>query len=158
MIQVCHNGDYLSLKPWCLLLLSQPLQAHLADVNAISCNDVYAMLTTYGVEAARATIMKEVQAVFGAYGIGVDSRHLSLIADFMTHQGGYRAMNRIGIDSSTSPLLKMSFETAAFFLTDSSLKGAVDPLRSPAARLCLGLPTEVGTGCCQLLQPVVEAH
>lgn len=31
-----------------------------------------------------------VQAVFGAYGIGVDPRHLGLIADFMTHTGGYR--------------------------------------------------------------------
>lgn len=48
------------------------------------------MLTTYGVEAARATILKEAQAVFGAYGIGVDPRHLGLIADFMTHTGGYR--------------------------------------------------------------------
>lgn len=31
-----------------------------------------------------------VQSVFGAYGIGVDPRHLGLIADFMTHTGGYR--------------------------------------------------------------------
>jgi hypothetical protein len=61
-----------------------------ARARRLSCNDVYAMLTTYGVEAARATILKEVQAVFGAYGIGVDPRHLGLIADFMTHTGGYR--------------------------------------------------------------------
>lgn len=59
-------------------------------VCRLACNDVYAMLTTYGVEAARATILKEAQAVFGAYGIGVDPRHLGLIADFMTHTGGYR--------------------------------------------------------------------
>jgi DNA-directed RNA polymerase I subunit RPA1 len=56
----------------------------------LACNDVHAMLTTYGVEAARATILKEVQSVFGAYGIGVDPRHLGLIADYMTHTGGYR--------------------------------------------------------------------
>jgi DNA-directed RNA polymerase I subunit RPA1 len=92
--------------------------------------------------------------VFGAYGIGVDVRHLSLIADFMTHQGGYRACNRMGIDSSTSPLLKMSFETAARFLTEASLSGATDDMRSPAARLCVGQVAEVGTGCCQVLQTV----
>ena len=28
----------------------------------------------------------QVRAVFGAYGIAVDGRHLSLIADHMTHQ------------------------------------------------------------------------
>eukprot|EP00955_Chlamydomonas_euryale_P097897 365111-Chlamydomonas_euryale.AAC.5 len=38
------------------------------------------MLHTYGVEAARATIMKEASGVFNAYGIGVDPRHLCLIA------------------------------------------------------------------------------
>lgn len=37
-------------------------------------------------QAARATILHEVQSVFAAYGIGVDVRHLGLIADFMTHQ------------------------------------------------------------------------
>jgi DNA-directed RNA polymerase I subunit RPA1 len=36
-------------------------QQALLDVNAIACNDVHAMLTTYGVEAARATILREVQ-------------------------------------------------------------------------------------------------
>lgn len=36
-------------------------QQKLLDVDQIACNDVHAMLTTYGVEAARATILKEVQ-------------------------------------------------------------------------------------------------
>eukprot|EP00879_Flechtneria_rotunda_P019031 GHRR01019981.1.p1 GENE.GHRR01019981.1~~GHRR01019981.1.p1 ORF type:complete len:960 (+),score=400.61 GHRR01019981.1:550-3429(+) len=129
-------------------------QQHLIDVNQIACNDVHAVLTTYGVEAARATILKEVQAVFGAYGIGVDPRHLGLIADFMTHQGGYRACNRLGIDSEISPLLKMSFETAAKFLMEAALMGGCDNLASPAARLVVGQVAEVGTGCCKVLHMV----
>lgn len=36
----------------------------------LACNDVYAMLTTYGVEAARATILKEVQ-VGGTLGLSI---------------------------------------------------------------------------------------
>jgi len=92
------------------------------------------------------------QSVFGAYGIGVDPRHLGLIADFMTHLGGYRACNRLGIDSETSPLLKMSFETAAKFLMDAALSGGADSLTTPAARLVVGQVTEVGTGCCRVLQ------
>ena len=46
-------------------------------------NDVYAGLKTYGVEMARAVILKEIQGVFGAYNIDVDVRHLELIADYM---------------------------------------------------------------------------
>lgn len=59
---------------------------HILDVNRLTTNDVGSILRTYGVEAARATLMREVSSVFGAYGIGVDPRHLGLIADFMTHQ------------------------------------------------------------------------
>ena len=40
----------------------------------------------YGVEAARTAITKEIQSVFAPYGISVDYRHLSLIADYMTVQ------------------------------------------------------------------------
>ena len=55
----------------------------------MTTNHVHAMLVTYGVEACRATVMHEVISVFSAYGIGVDPRHLGLIADFMTHQVGW---------------------------------------------------------------------
>lgn len=56
------------------------------DTSAVTSNDVGSVLRTFGVEAARATVVAEVSAVFGAYGIGVDPRHLSLISDHMTHQ------------------------------------------------------------------------
>lgn len=69
----------------------------------------------------------------------------------MTHQGGYRACNRLGIDSETSPLLKMSFETAARFLLDAALTGGADGLTTPAARLVAGQVAQVGTGCCRIL-------
>ena len=48
-------------------------------------------------EAARASIVGEVLSVFGVYGINVDPRHLALIADYMTFEGKYRPMNRLGI-------------------------------------------------------------
>jgi hypothetical protein len=44
--------------------------ADILDLHALTTNDVSAMLRTYGVEAARSTILRECQAVFGAYGIG----------------------------------------------------------------------------------------
>lgn len=53
------------------------------DLNQIYSNDISEILRTYGVEAARAAIMREVGSVFGAYGISVDKRHLSLISDYM---------------------------------------------------------------------------
>jgi DNA-directed RNA polymerase I subunit RPA1 len=55
----------------------------IVDLNSIYTNDVAATLRTYGVEAARSVLIREIQGVFGVYGIGVDRRHLSLIADYM---------------------------------------------------------------------------
>lgn len=108
----------------------------------------------YGVEACRATILSEVQAVFGSYGISVNPRHLALIADFMTFQGGYRACNRLGINSSPSPFLKMSFETATVFLMDATLQKHSDYLESPSARIVMGRIVEMGTGSFDLLQNI----
>jgi DNA-directed RNA polymerase I subunit RPA1 len=67
------------------------------DVDRIETNHSYALKQYYGVEAMRANIVKEVTEVFGVYGISVDPRHLSLIGDFMTFNGDYRAFNRIGM-------------------------------------------------------------
>jgi DNA-directed RNA polymerase I subunit RPA1 len=51
--------------------------------DEIYSNDIYAILKTYGVEMARAAILKEMSTVFGVYNIQVDRRHLELIADYM---------------------------------------------------------------------------
>jgi DNA-directed RNA polymerase I subunit RPA1 len=123
----------------------------LIDVDKLTTNSPAHMLSALGVEAARATIMSEVSSVFGAYGIAVDSRHLTLIADYMTHTGGYRACNRLGIETSTSPLLKMSFETAASFLISATLHGQSDPLNSASSRIVVGKPIGAGTGSIDIL-------
>jgi len=58
----------------------------------------------------------------------------------------------MGIESSTSTFLKISFETAAHFLTDATMKGTTDDLTSPASRLVVGRVVEMGTGCFDLVQ------
>ncbi|XP_028123349.1 DNA-directed RNA polymerase I subunit 1 [Camellia sinensis] len=123
------------------------------DVTRIYSNNIHAILSTYGVEAARETILREVKHVFQIYGVEIDYRHLSLIAEFMTHSGGYRPMSRHGgIAESISPLLKMSFETASKFIVEAASHGMSDNLETPSSRICLGLPVKMGTGCFDLMQ------
>ena len=129
--------------------------ASMLDLDTITSNDVCAILSTYGVEAARATIVSEIAGVFGVYGISVDARHLSLIADYMTLDGGYRPFNRLGITHSVSPLLKMSFETTVGFLKQAVLIGDHDELETPAARIVLGQPVKLGTGSFEILQKLI---
>ncbi|GAB2269507.1 hypothetical protein Dimus_004424 [Dionaea muscipula] len=123
------------------------------DINYIASNDIHAVLNTYGVEAARAAIVTEVFRVFNHYGVSVDMRHLSLIADHMTHTGGYRPMSRFGaIADSISPFAKMSFETSSKFAVEAANYGLADNMETPSARICVGLPAKVGTGCFDLFQ------
>lgn len=128
------------------------LEDHL-NISKLESNDVHAMLNTYGVEAARATIINEVNNVFVLYGIHIDFRHMSLIADFMTSHGGYRPLNRLGMGNfSTSPFTKMTYETATKFIFQAAASGEVDQLESPSANISLGKPAKLGTGCFDLLQ------
>jgi hypothetical protein len=59
--------------------------------NEIYSNDIHAFLRSYGVEAARQAILREVSSVFDAYKIDVDIRHLELIADYMVRRFGTEA-------------------------------------------------------------------
>ncbi|KEP54180.1 DNA-directed RNA polymerase [Rhizoctonia solani 123E] len=120
--------------------------ADVVDLDNITSNDIYAILCSYGVEMARMAILKEIESVFSVYKIAVDFRHLTLIADYMTFDGGYKPFNRRGISTHSSPLLKASFETTAAFLSDATLHGDFDDLTSPSGNIVLGRPTQSGTG------------
>lgn len=121
------------------------------NVNDIRSNDVAAVLKTYGVEAARNTIVNEINRVFSTYAISVSSRHLDLLADYMTREGSYLAFNRQGIDSCTSSFMKMSYETTCQFLTKAVLNSDREELDSPSARLVIGKLNKAGTGSFDLL-------
>lgn len=108
-------------------------------------------MTTYGIEAGRANIIKEIKSIFAVYGISVDLRHLTLIADYMTFGGGYKPFNRIGLDANVSPFLKMSFESTCNFLTKAILEGDADRLETPSARLVMGRSVSGGTGSIDIL-------
>lgn len=66
------------------------LADELVDLDRVTSNDIYALLTTYGVEAARKAVIDEVSSVFGAYAIAVDYRHLTIIADYMVSRYMYQ--------------------------------------------------------------------
>lgn len=88
---------------------------------------------------------------FKRYSIKVDSRHLTLIADYMTFGGGYKPFNRLGLDTNVSPFLKMSFEQTCGFLTKATLEGDADRLETPSARLVMGKSVIGGTGAFDVL-------
>ncbi|KAL1866301.1 hypothetical protein VTK73DRAFT_4816 [Phialemonium thermophilum] len=114
--------------------------------NRISTNDIAAVLEVYGVEACRNNIVQELRGVFSSHAISVDYRHLNLIGDYMTRNGGFTPFNRMGLKGNVSPFTKMSFETTLAFLKDAVLEGDWDDLSTPSGRLVMGRLGKVGTG------------
>ncbi|XP_033920786.1 DNA-directed RNA polymerase I subunit RPA1 [Melopsittacus undulatus] len=124
------------------------------DLNRLYSNDIHAMAKNYGIESALRVIIKEIKDVFAVYGIVVDPRHLSLVADYMCFEGFYKPLNRYGIQSNSSPLQQMTFETSYKFLKEATMMGAYDELRSPSACLVVGKVVKGGTGLFDLKQPL----
>lgn len=127
---------------------------HLVDVNKVYSNDIWKILETYGVEAARTAIITEIERVFDVYSISIDPRHLSLIADYMTQDGSYRPMNRGGLENVESPFQQMSFETTTHFLNNAVLYGNSDGMKTPSACIATGKVMKAGTGSFQIVQPL----
>ena len=127
---------------------------HIINPHKIFTNDIAAMLAVYGIEACRATIIREMDAIFKGHGIAVDMRHLNLIADMMTRSGGFAAFNRTAMRDAVSPFMKMSFETTTNFVRDAVLEGDTDDLTNPSARIVAGKVGNIGTGAFDVLMPL----
>ncbi|KAJ2606893.1 hypothetical protein H4R99_000066 [Coemansia sp. RSA 1722] len=121
------------------------------DINRLYTNDIAGILRAYGVEAARKAIVREINGVFGTYNIEINDRHLGLVADYMTFEGGFKPFNRIGLSSSPSPFAKMSFESTCTFLQEATVFGDFDELKNPSARIVMGQPVSSGTGAFDVL-------
>ncbi|KAL6915920.1 hypothetical protein ACHAPO_005375 [Fusarium lateritium] len=128
------------------------------DPTKIQTNDIAAVLEVYGVEAARQNIVQELSGVFASHGIKVDNRHLNLIGDHMTRNGGFTPFNRMGLKGNVSPFTKMSFETTLGFLKDAVLDGDWDDLSTPSGRLVMGRLGKVGTGGFDVLAQLPTYH
>ena len=124
----------------------------LVDINHISTNDIGGVLSIYGIEACRSAIVQEIVNVFDVYSIKVDKRHLGLIADYITFQGKYRSFSRVGISYSSSPMLKMTYETTLQFLMEACETKSIDKGNTPSSRIMLGQPPKCGTGSFDIFQ------
>lgn len=82
-----------------------------------------------GIEAARATIMKEIHTTMDGHGLTVDPRHVSLLADIMTYRGEVLGITRFGVTKmKQSVLMLASFEKTADHLFEAAIRGTSDAI------------------------------
>jgi len=122
--------------------------------NEVHSNDIHAIRSCLGVEAARRVIMNEVRTTYANHSLSIDPRHLSIVADAMTFTGQLNGLTRQGVSQyKHSVLMNASFENTAQHLEDAAVHGRVDRLRGVSERILMGLPVPVGTGVAELRVP-----
>jgi DNA-directed RNA polymerase II subunit RPB1 len=122
------------------------------DINRTRCNDVLAVYEMYGVEAARATFIREFNMALASSGTSANHQHISQLADAITHMGGLIPVNRNGSNKlDTDPLSRASFEQTVLQLTAAGIFSQTDHLRTVSSRIMLGRMINGGTGAYDLL-------
>ena len=115
-------------------------------------NSVFEIYRVYGVEAARAALIHEANRTLAEQGLGVDIRHLMLVADVMTNEGDIRAIGRHGISGKkTSVLARAAIEITAAHLLRAAITGEVHELKGVAENIIVGQPITLGTGAVNLV-------
>jgi DNA-directed RNA polymerase III subunit RPC1 len=114
-------------------------------------NHVMEMESVLGIEAARASIINEVNETMGSHGMDIDARHTQLLADTMTYKGEVLGITRFGLSKmKESVLMLASFEKTTDHLFDAALHGRTDRIRGVSECIIMGAPTPLGTGAFKL--------
>ena len=119
--------------------------------NGVLSSHVHDIYENLGVEAARATLLHEITALFADAG-GVDFRHLGLLCDWMTRLGKLMSVDRYGINKQDiGPLAKASFEETEKILLKAAIFGEVDPITGVSANIMTGQSIRGGTTFSEIL-------
>jgi len=131
--------------------LRKTLKIKEVDENRTTSNHLYEVETVLGVEALRQRIIEEINQTLAKQGIGVDNRHIMLLADMMTKEGELNGTTRYGIvGEKDSILARSAFEETKKHLTTGSLKGESDPLDGIVENIMVGQAVPTGTGLVNL--------
>jgi len=121
------------------------------DFSRTRTNNFYEIEAVLGIEAVRASLLKEVMHILDHEGMAIDERHISLVADMMTRDGGVKGITRHGITKEKeSVLARAAFEIPLDHLVEASVKGEQDNLVSVVENVMINQPVPIGTGLPEL--------
>ncbi|KAA8492229.1 DNA-directed RNA polymerase III subunit RPC1 [Porphyridium purpureum] len=119
----------------------------------VTCNHIISVEHALGIEAARATIMSEVQYTMQSHGMTIDPRHIMLLADVMSYRGEILGITRFGIvKMKTSTLMLASFEMTVDHLFDAAVHNRRDDIVGVSECIIMGVPIPLGSGIFKVLR------
>uniref|UniRef100_A0A915ASZ0 DNA-directed RNA polymerase subunit n=2 Tax=Parascaris univalens TaxID=6257 RepID=A0A915ASZ0_PARUN len=115
-------------------------------------NNALTVAEVLGIEAARTSIISEILSTMESHGIGLDQRHVMLLADVMTYRGEVLGITRNGlVKMKESVLLLASFEKTTDHLYEAAFFSQEDKIAGVSECIIMGTPMTIGTGLFKVL-------
>jgi DNA-directed RNA polymerase beta' subunit len=121
------------------------------DLTKTISNNIIEMYHVFGVEVARAIVLREIANAYERAGGDVNYQHIEMIVDQMTATGQLNSIDRHGMNKSDNdPLARASFEKTVEQLVTAAVYGETDHMRGVSSRIMAGAVIKGGTGYCDL--------
>ncbi|ODV80533.1 DNA-directed RNA polymerase III subunit C1 [Suhomyces tanzawaensis NRRL Y-17324] len=116
-------------------------------------NHVLEVFEVLGIEAARSSIIKEIDYTMSNHGMSVDPRHIQLLGDVMTYKGEVLGITRFGLSKMRDSVLQLaSFEKTTDHLFDAAFFMKNDKIEGVSECIILGQTMSIGTGAFKLVK------
>ncbi|CCF58150.1 hypothetical protein KAFR_0D05030 [Kazachstania africana CBS 2517] len=110
-------------------------------------NHVLEVSSVLGIEAARSSIIGEIDYTMSNHGMSVDPRHIQLLGDVMTYKGEVLGITRFGLSKMRDSVLQLaSFEKTTDHLFDAAFYMKKDNVEGVSECIILGQTMSIGTG------------
>lgn len=110
-------------------------------------NNIHLMIKFYGVEAARQFFIKDLYDTFTNQSGYVNSRNISLLADFLFRYGSFLGTTYTGMKAGTMGYFSLAtFERSLEVLVKAAIFSETETLEGVSASIAVGKPITIGTG------------
>ncbi|KAF5389823.1 hypothetical protein D9757_003589 [Collybiopsis confluens] len=118
-------------------------------------NHVTETAKVLGIEAARKTIINEIQYTMKSHDMNIDPRHVMLLGDVMSYKGEVLGITRFGVAKmKDSVLMLASFEKTTDHLFDAAAFGKADAISGVSESIIMGnAAAQCGTSMPHLITP-----
>lgn len=115
------------------------------------CNDINIIYETFGIEAARTVLLKEIYHEMNSND-AIVFQHFSILVDMMTSRGTIVSVDRHGFNKQEMDVFaRASFEKSVDQLISAAVYCETDTLDCVSSRIMSGLIVKSGTGLCDLV-------
>lgn len=127
------------------------------DKTRTTCNNMYTITATLGIEAARTFLIRALNNTISNTGSYVHPANIMFIAEFITSRGEPYGATYTGISRQPGGHLSLAtLERAGKVFTQNALHGRKEDIRNVSASVAVGARMAIGDGAFDIAQNITE--